>query len=97
MKVKTKSGFTCNVNENKLKDWRYIKALAKCDSKEESEVLEGLTFLVSFLLGTDGEEKLMQHIATEDGIVGTDVLIEELKEIIRLINKELKKSQSSQE
>lgn len=48
MKIKTKSGFECNVNEKKAKDWRFIKLLALCDSGDESDALKGITQAVPF-------------------------------------------------
>ena len=53
MYVKTKSGFECEINERKVKDWKFAKALAKCDSGDESQALEGTTFIVPFLLGKE--------------------------------------------
>lgn len=50
MKVVTKSGFACEVNEEKIQDWRFIKALALCDSDDESEALQGVTRAVPFYL-----------------------------------------------
>jgi hypothetical protein len=96
MDVKTRSGFECKVNERKLKDWRFAKALAKCDSGDESKVLDGLTFVVPFLLGEDGEESLMKHVEDADGIVSTESVISEIRNIIELVGEEIKKSQSSQ-
>jgi hypothetical protein len=96
MDVKTRSGFECKVNERKLKDWRFAKALAKCDSGDESKVLDGLTFVVPFLLGEDGEESLMKHVEDADGIVSTENVISEIRNIIELVGEEIKKSQSSQ-
>lgn len=96
MDVKTKSGFKCKVKENKLKDWRFAKALAKCDSGDESKVLEGLTFVVPFLLGEEGEAALISHVEDVDGIASTEDVIKEVKEIIALVSNEIKKSQSSQ-
>lgn len=96
MDVKTRSGFECKVNERKLKDWRFAKALAKCDSGDESKVLDGLTFVVPFLLGEDGEESLMKHVEDADGIVSTENVISEIRNIIELVGEEVKKSQSSQ-
>lgn len=96
MDIKTKSGFTCKVNENKIKDWRFVKALAKCDGKTDTQVLEGLSFVVPFLLGEDGEAALIEHVTDKDGIAPADALITEVREIISLAGSELKKSQSSQ-
>ena len=97
MYVRTKSGFECNINERKLKDWTFAKALAKCDSGDESQALEGATFIVPFLLGKDGEEALMEHLKDDEGIVETAAILREVKEIIALMSAEIKKSQSSPE
>lgn len=97
MKIQTKSGFVCDVKEKKAKDWRFCKALADCDSKSESKALQGLAFVVPWLLGEDGESKLMEHLADKDGIVPTDKVIAEFREVLFAIGAEVKKSQSSQE
>lgn len=97
MDIKTKSGFKCKVNEKKMKDWRFVKALAKCDSDDESSVIEGLSFVVPFLLGEEGEDKLLNHVMDEDGVASTTEIIREFKEILTLMGSEIKKSQSSQE
>lgn len=96
MVVKTKSGFKCKVNERKLKDWRFAKALAKCDSGDESKALEGLTFVVPFLLSEEGEQALMKHVQDDEGIASTEAIINEIREILSLVGEEVKKSQSSQ-
>lgn len=97
MKIQTKSGFVCNVNENKVKDWRFCKSLAKCDSGEESTVIQGLAFVVPFLLGDDNEEALIKHVSDKDGIASTDKILAEFKEILLKIGESAKKSQSSQD
>lgn len=96
MKIKTKSGFVCDVNPNKAKDWSFCKMLAKCDSQDGSAILEGMTFVVPFLLGEDGETKLVKHVMDEDGIAPVDRIMAEFREILQLMGKETKKSQSSQ-
>lgn len=95
MKIKTKSGFACEINEKKVKDWRFIKALAKCDSKDESQQLEGITEIIPFLFGEKGEEKLIKHVS-KDGIASTEDIIAEFREVLILAGEEAKKSQSSQ-
>ena len=97
MKIQTKSGFVCEVNENKVKDWRFCKNLAKCDSGDESSIIQGLTFVIPFLLGEDGEEALMKHVTDKSGIVSTERVIDEFKEIMTLMGESSKKSPSSQE
>ena len=95
MKIKTKSGFVCNINENKVKDWRYVKALALWNGKNEIDRMAGMERAISFLLGDD-EERLMEHITDKDGNIPADSLINEFREIQELMGEELKKSQSSQ-
>ena len=97
MEIKTKSGFVCEVNENKAKDWRFCKNLAKCDMDDESSVIQGISFVVPFLLGKDGEEALINHVIDEEGIASTQRILEEFKEIMNLMSESIKKSQSSQE
>ena len=97
MKVQTKSGFAWNVNEAKAKDWRFSKHLAMCDSDDGSKVLKGITFCVPWLLGEDGEEALMQHVADKSGAIESEQVIREFNEIVTLLGKEVKKSQPSQE
>lgn len=95
MEIKTKSGFKCKVNENRVKDWRYIKTSSKiAKSKDDMEIINGIDFLMSFLLGEE-YERLMEHLA-EDGIVDSSRLIATYKEITERIGEQLKKSNSSQ-
>lgn len=95
MEIKTKSGFKCKVNENRVKDWRYIKTSSKiAKSKDDMEIINGIDFLMSFLLGEE-YERLMEHLA-EDGIVDSSNLIATYKEITERIGEQLKKSNSSQ-
>lgn len=98
MKVVTKSGFACEINEEKMKDWRFIKALALCDSEDESEALQGATHAVPFLFGKEGEEKLIDFVAQKNnGIASTLEILKIFREIVPLLSEEIKKSESSQE
>ena len=97
MKIKTKSGFTCEVNEDKVKDWRFCKNLAKCDSGDESAMLQGITFVVPFLLGPEGEDALLSHITDKNGLASTEKVIAEFKDIMGQIGEASKKSQPSQD
>ncbi len=97
MEVKTKSGFKCNIDENKVKDWRFAKALAKVDSGDESAIIEGLIYAVPFVLGEKGEAELMKHVTDKAGNVPAEQMINEFREIVTLIGNETKKSLPSQE
>lgn len=90
------SGFVCNVNEKKAKDWRFIKAMADWDSGDESRALKGVTAALPLLLGKEGEQKLLEHVSDEDGIADIELMMSEFKEIVVLMGEETKKSQTSQ-
>ena len=95
MKIKTKSGFVCDVDEKRGKDWRFTKALAKMENDETA--LVGVSVCVPFLLGEDGEKKLMDHVKEEDGSIPSEKVISEFREILVLLGEKVKKSASSPE
>lgn len=96
MEINTKSGFKCKVKENKVKDWRYITTSAKiAKSDDEITIVNGVAFLMEFLLGDD-YERLLNHLE-DDGVVDSCKLIAEYREITTYIGEQLKKSQSSLE
>lgn len=96
MKIKTKSGFVIDVDKDRATDWRTCKSLRKIDSGDGSLILQGITDVVPFLLGEDGEAALMKHVENEKGLVPTQRIIEEIKEIIEKLGEDAKKSESSQ-
>lgn len=96
MKIHTMSGFVCDVNEKKAQDWRFAKALADWDSGDESRLMKGMTYAIPFLLGEEQEALLMDHVKDEDGIISTEVILAEFREILNLMSNEVKKSQTSQ-
>ena len=97
MKITTKDNFNIDVNPERAKDWRFVKALAMMDSEDESEKLKGATFAVPFLLGKDGEARLMEHLTDKDGLVSSAAVLTAFTEIINLLGEEEKKSSSSLE
>lgn len=96
MKIQTTSGFVCEIDENKVRDWRFVKNLAKCEDVKTMPI--GLAFCVPFILGEDGENALMEHIQEDSGLIATDKILTEFREILDKIkeNTEIKKSSSSQ-
>lgn len=90
----TSSGFEYEVSLRIKKDWRFVKALAKSESKDESEMLWGTTRVVELLLG-EQEEALQEHLAEEDGVVPTEKLMDTVREILNAIG--TKNSSSSPE
>lgn len=95
MKIKTKSGFECNINERRLKDWRYIKAAAKMNEGDQTEIAVALAFAVPFLLGDDGEAALIKHLEDDEGVADSEKLVQEFIEITQIAGEKVKKSQSS--
>lgn len=98
MKVKTKSGFECKVDENRLKDWRYVSAsarLAKNQDADEITLIDGMDYLITFLLGEDQRNKLIDHLAAAGGVCDSQTIISEFKEITSKLGEQLKKSASS--
>ena len=96
MRVKTKSGFTCIVDENKIKDWRYVKAAASAAKGDEANAIANIVYMVNFLLGDKDEQRLVEHVTGKDGIADATRIQAEFEEITRLMGEHLKKSESSQ-
>ncbi len=95
VKVKTKSGFKCEVDERALNDWRMVDYIGLIDSNDLTEQIEGFRGLVHLLLG-DNVKALEKHIMDKNnGYIPTDIMSEELREIITSA-KEIKNSQSSE-
>lgn len=88
MKITTKSGFKCEVDTNKLSDYRFVKLIRRVASNDESEQFAATVDLIPFLLGEKGEERLMDHIADANGYVSTERMMEEGEEIFSLLQSE---------
>lgn len=80
-KVKTSSGFECEIDEKNLDDMRLLDLVA--------EVAEGnttkLSAIISRALG-DQKEKLYKHIEDEHGRVPVEKASDEITEIFQKIN-----------
>jgi hypothetical protein len=96
MKIKTKSGFVCEIDENRADDWDFCDYLLMCDS--QATMVQGIKKAVPFLLGEKNENALKEHVKEKDGRVPASKIIAEFQEILDLIkqNNETKKSSSSQ-
>lgn len=98
MKITTKSGFKCSINENLVKDWRYVTATAKmAKSGDDIEIINALNFCLNFLLGEEQANKLIEHLSQKGGVADVNSVTEEYKEITGYLGEQLKKSQSLQE
>lgn len=84
VKGKTESGFEFEVDEAKIKDYRFITkfaALAKCEEGDDMEAAALMGELVHILLGKAEEEKLLDHVK-KDGVASFDDVADEFGEIL---------------
>lgn len=87
-KVKTESGFFCQIDEKVLDDMQMIDDLAAIDGG--NAVL--FPRVVERLIGKSGKERLYDHLRTEDGRVPIEAFGRELGDIIRAIGETEKNS-----
>lgn len=85
MKITTKTGFTCEINEKILYDYRFVKAISKTKSKDPLISASALFDLVDLLIGDDTE--LIAH-CTVDGIASNENVAEEIRDIISQLGKD---------
>lgn len=91
MKVTTKSGFKCDINDKVLDDWRFARAVARTHSDDDNERINAAVDLVSLIL-RDNEEAYYKYVEKKnDGIVSEDIVTNDLVSIIEQI-KALKNS-----
>ena len=88
----TKSGFKFKASKRVRNDWRFVQALADSESKDESEQLRGMVNIVRILF-KDQADALYEHLQEEDGVVPTDRIMEETREVIEALQE--KNSSSS--
>ena len=92
--IKTSSGFEVRVSERILKDWRVVKALAKVTTgSDEATTVYAMSDVLALILGKD-EERLYKHIMAldDEGIVSSENVMNEAKEIIGAIGEAQKNS-----
>ena len=77
----TKSGFKYETDERIVKDWRFVKSMAKMNQGALGQ-MEGIVEISSILLGENQEILLEKHIADSDGYIDAKQYEEELTEII---------------
>ena len=91
MKVTTKSGFKCDINDKVLDDWRFARAVARTHSDDDNVRINGAVDLVSLIL-RDNEDAYYKYVEKKnDGIVSEDIVTSDLVSIIEQI-KALKNS-----
>ena len=99
MEITTSKGFKCNINENRLKDWRYVKASAKmakaAKADDEIELIDLLDYLITFLMGEENKNAFLESLAGDEGVCESHVVVEEFQKITNALSEQLKKSTSS--
>ena len=96
VKVQTKSGFVCDVDERVVADWDFLDALCDSESEDKTLALKASRDAVKMLLGKKGAAALAEHVKDKDGIKSSARVFEEFKEIMNMLGENSKKSQPSQ-
>lgn len=89
VKVKTNSGFECEIDTRIVKDWKFVKAIQKTTSDDPQVQMAGSYEVVHLFLGESNENALIKHIESlNDGYCPMDVLDQEVKEMLESIKNE---------
>ncbi len=78
IKGKTKSGFLYELDKERLNNYELLEAI---EELEENPLV--LSRVVNLLLGKEQTKKLKDHLRTENGIVPTEKMSEEITEIFQ--------------
>ena len=78
IKGKTKSGFLYELDKDRLNNYELLEAIGEL---EENPLV--LSSVVNLLLGKEQAKKLKDHLRTENGIVPTEKMSEEITEIFQ--------------
>ena len=86
IKGKTKSGFNYQLSKARLENYELIESLVEVETNPLA-----LPNTVNLLLGKEQADKLKDHLRDEEGLISTQKLSDEIKEIFNN-QKELKNS-----
>ena len=78
IKGNTKSGFSYELDKERLNNYELLEAI---EELEENPLV--LSRVVNLLLGKEQTKKLKDHLRTENGIVPTEKMSEEITEIFQ--------------
>lgn len=82
----TSTGFEFQVNEDVISDWRFITAIADAESGNGHAAIQGTAQLVRLLFDKKTEQKLMEHVKREDGIVPIQAVQAEVTDVFKFIS-----------
>ena len=84
LKIKTSKGIKLSIEERKITDFEFVRALADVESKDEGKIISGWVSLSNILFG-DQYDEIMESLKDEDGYTSTDKVIDEIHFIMNLI------------
>lgn len=79
----TKSGFKYEISKERLNNYELLEYISEVDTNPLI-----IPKLLEALLGKNQKQKLIEHLRDKKGLVPTEKLVEEIKEILE--NKDLK-------
>lgn len=82
IKGKTVTGFTYEVAKENLDNYELLEALGEI---EENPLV--ISKVINLLLGEEQKEKLKEHVRSENGIVSSEKMGEEIKGIFESVDK----------
>lgn len=85
--IKTSKNINLKIDERQISDFRFVRALADVDSKEEGRILNGWNELAQILF-KDQYDEIMQSLTDQDGYTPTDDVINEITHIIKTVKEQ---------
>ena len=86
----TSTGYKYNIDERLKTDWDFLKAVRQLQSDPSN--MDNLENVIVMLLGTDGFERLREHIkANNDGYCPLTEMNKEIAEMMK-VDEDIKKS-----
>lgn len=82
VKIETKTGYKCKVNEKVLEDIRFLEDFSKMEKGEITAIFD----LMDRILGDEQKEKLYKHCEDKDGLVPAETLGEELADVFEILS-----------
>ena len=82
---KTSQGYKFSVDERVLKDWKFVKAIRRSESKDNGQKLLGVMDLIIMLLGEDQADEISEEIAKKNnGFSSIDEMYQIVVEILNI-------------
>lgn len=79
---KTKSGFKFSYDPQNLNDMEFLDALVAAENGDEVAGLTAYSYMCLKLLGKEQRKKLYDHVRLDNGRVPTELIEEELTEMM---------------